>query len=106
MVHAFIITFFTTQYVPQVYVALLVIWTFSAAWGLMPAFGWGRYITEGFGTTCTIDYMAKTSPAKYLLLAMTVFDFLIPLAVIAACYIQIFRTVSQNKDRFVLCYLF
>ena len=38
---------------------IFFIWVASAAWTLLPLFGWNRYVPEGNMTACGTDYLSK-----------------------------------------------
>ncbi|MEQ2188619.1 Melanopsin-like, partial [Goodea atripinnis] len=71
------------------------VWVYSLGWSLPPFFGWSAYIPEGLQTSCSWDYMSFTVTVRTYTLLLFVFVFFIPLAVIAICYLSIFRAVRQ-----------
>ena len=80
----------------RVILLLLVVWLNSLGWAFAPALGWNRYILEGFGTTCSFDYITRTPAYRSLVLSMFLGGFLLPLCLIVLCYAYIFVTVHQS----------
>lgn len=71
------------------------VWVYSLGWSLPPFFGWSAYIPEGLQTSCSWDYMSFTVTVRTYTVLLFVFVFFVPLAVIAACYLAIFRAVRR-----------
>ena len=59
-----------------------------------------RYIREGYGTTCTIDYFTREEPHNHFLLCMLLADYLMPCLLIIYCYVWIFHTVKSHSLAF------
>ncbi|XP_015260361.1 PREDICTED: melanopsin-like [Cyprinodon variegatus] len=76
-------------------VVVMGVWVYSLGWSLPPFFGWSAYIPEGLQTSCSWDYMSFTVTVRTYTIFLFVFVFFIPLAVIAICYLAIFRAVQQ-----------
>lgn len=70
-------------------------WLYSLGWSLPPFFGWSAYVPEGLQTSCSWDYMTFTATVRAYTILLFIFVFFIPLAVIAGCYLAIFKVVRQ-----------
>lgn len=73
---------------------------YGTIWILPPLFGWNRFILEGFGTTCTFDYVSKDIWDRTFILVLIIGGFLVPLLVIAISYTLILMKLSQRSRRF------
>lgn len=81
---------------------LLGAWIYGSIWILPPLFGWNRFILEGFGTSCTFDYVSKDVWDRTFILVLIIGGFLIPLLVIAMSYALILLKLSQRSRRLIL----
>ncbi|KAM4521315.1 melanopsin-like [Fundulus diaphanus] len=79
----------------RLYVVMVGVWVHSLGWSLPPFFGWSAYVPEGLQTSCSWDYMSFTVTVRTYTVLLFVFVFFVPLAVIAICYLSIFRAVRQ-----------
>ncbi|XP_023932942.1 rhodopsin, GQ-coupled-like [Lingula anatina] len=82
---------------------LLVVWTNSFIWVIGPVFGWGRYILESTGTSCTFDFLTPTLKDTSFVLSLACFGFLLPLLMIVITNVRLFRhihMVSSNLKKF------
>lgn len=75
-------------------------WTNSLVWSIPPLFGWNRYILEGLGTTCSFDYLTRSTADKSLVMLMFVCGFCVPLLVICVCYGYIYGVVHRHERMF------
>ena len=66
-----------------------------------PLFGWNRFILEGFGTSCTFDYVSKDLLDRIYIFVLVIGGFLLPLAVIACSYTLILIKLSQRGRPFI-----
>ncbi|XP_023126353.3 melanopsin [Amphiprion ocellaris] len=85
-----------------VLVVVAGVWLYSLGWSLPPFFGWSAYVPEGLQTSCSWDYMSFTTAVRAYTVLLFAFVFFLPLAVIAGCYLAIFRAVqraSQEVER-------
>ncbi|KAA3678398.1 r-opsin [Paragonimus westermani] len=62
------------------------------AWGVL-----GRYIAEGFHTSCTFDYISTDLENMLFNAGMYIFGFSVPVLIIIFCYYQIVKTVRRNE---------
>jgi r-opsin len=66
-----------------------------------PLFGWNRFIFEGFGTTCTFDYISKGVWDRLYMLILVIDGFLIPLLIILISYTFILIKLSKRARYFM-----
>jgi r-opsin len=76
-------------------------WIYGSVWILPPLFGWNRFILEGFGTSCTFDYVSKDIWDRTFILVLVTGGFVIPLMVILLSYGFILMKLSQRSRRFI-----
>ena len=84
----------------QATVMIIISWINSLCWAIPPLFGWNRYVLEGFGTTCTFDYLSRSNADKIFVMMMFVCGFCIPLLLIIGCYSYIYSVVHNNERTF------
>ncbi|CAL8280918.1 unnamed protein product [Lota lota] len=70
-------------------------WAYSLLWTLPPLFGWSRYGPEGPGTTCSVDWTAKTTNNISYIMCLFMACLVLPFVVIVYCYGQLFRAIKQ-----------
>ncbi|XP_061790852.1 vertebrate ancient opsin-like [Nerophis lumbriciformis] len=70
-------------------------WVYSLIWTLPPLFGWSRYGPEGPGTTCSVDWKAKTANNVSYIICLFVFCLIVPLLVIVFCYGKLLCAIRQ-----------
>nr|APY20540.1 ultraviolet sensitive opsin [Tenthredo koehleri] len=82
----------------QVMLFIIVIWIYTLPWALMPAMGvWGRYVPEGYLTSCTFDYLTQTQELRYFVLTIFIFSYCIPMSLILYYYSQIVSHVVNHE---------
>ncbi|XP_059156489.1 rhodopsin-like [Physella acuta] len=88
------------HHLPRCATALAVasVWCYSISWALCPILGWGAYILDGIGTTCTFDYLTRSWHNRSFVMAMVAGNFLLPFAVMAFCYTRIWLAVREVKS--------
>ncbi|KAI3375227.1 hypothetical protein L3Q82_021729 [Scortum barcoo] len=77
-------------------------WAYSLIWTLPPLFGWSRYGPEGPGTTCSVDWTAKTANNISYIICLFVFCLIVPFLVIVFCYGKLLCAIKQLKKLDVL----
>lgn len=82
----------------KAFLMIVAVWIWSFASALPPIFGWGRYIPEGFQTSCTYDYLTRTENNRSFILFLYIFGFAVPLAIIFSCYGMIVRAVKVHEN--------
>ena len=78
---------------------LVVIWSWAALWATPPVVGWGDYILEGFGVSCTFDYLSQTASNVAYNYCLFYCGFAIPLLIIIVSYIGIFVEVKRWSNK-------
>ncbi|KAF5399401.1 RHO G-protein coupled receptor [Paragonimus heterotremus] len=76
---------------------LVIIWIWALLWSMPPLLGIGRYIAEGFHTSCTFDYISTDLENMLFNAGMYIFGFSVPVLIIIFCYYQIVKTVRRNE---------
>ncbi|CAH1795196.1 unnamed protein product [Owenia fusiformis] len=78
---------------------IVLVWLYSITLALPPLIGWSKYILDGYGVSCTFDYLTQ-SPANIAYIA-TVYagGFFLPLLIIVYNYTKIMRYLGKhNKE--------
>ncbi|XP_061842661.2 opsin 8, group member c [Nerophis lumbriciformis] len=73
------------------------IWLVAAVWSSFPLFGWGEYVPEPYGLSCTIawrGYHTSAKDAAYVICSFTCFT-LLPVLLIVVSQFQIVYKVSR-----------
>ncbi|KAL3054712.1 hypothetical protein OYC64_017616 [Pagothenia borchgrevinki] len=74
---------------------ILLSWLYSLAWTLPPLFGWSKYGPEGPGTTCSVDWTAKTANSISYIICLFLFCLIAPFLVIVFCYGKLLCAIRQ-----------
>ena len=72
-------------------------WIYGSIWVIPPLFGWNRFIFEGFGTTCTFDYVSKEMWDRLYVMTLVTGGFFIPLLTIIISYTFILIKLSKRS---------
>ncbi|CAH1794772.1 unnamed protein product [Owenia fusiformis] len=78
---------------------IVLVWLYSITLALPPLLGWSKYILDGYGVSCTFDYLTQ-SPANIAYIA-TIYagGFFLPLLIIVYNYTKIMRYLGKhNKE--------
>ena len=78
----------------------VLIWLYSAIFAGLPFFGIGKYVPEGYLTSCSFDYLSDDSTTRIFIAVFFVGAWVLPLAVILFCYLAIARYVIQARKKF------
>ncbi|XP_034558134.1 vertebrate ancient opsin-like [Notolabrus celidotus] len=70
-------------------------WVYSLIWTLPPLFGWSSYGPEGPGTTCSVDWSAKSANNISYIICLFVFCLIVPFLVIVFCYGKLLCAIRQ-----------
>uniref|UniRef100_UPI0037E8FEE5 opsin 9 n=1 Tax=Semicossyphus pulcher TaxID=241346 RepID=UPI0037E8FEE5 len=89
------------QWIEQRHVSLSIalVWVYTSFWALLPAFGFGSYGAEPYGTSCSINWWRMRSSLKdsiYIFLMLT-FCFGLPMLAIVSSYLAILLTVVKSN---------
>lgn len=75
-----------------------LIWCYTAPWALLPLFEvWGRYVPEGYLTSCTFDYLTDTFDNHMFVGVIFTFSYVIPMSLIIYFYSQIVSHVVNHE---------
>ncbi|KAK3513438.1 hypothetical protein QTP70_014265 [Hemibagrus guttatus] len=83
----------------KVAVGVVLSWVYSLVWTLPPFFGWSRYGPEGPGTTCSVDWMAKTTNNISYIICLFIFCLILPFLVIVYSYGKLLHAIKQVISR-------
>lgn len=72
-------------------------WVYSLIWTMPPLFGWSSYGPEGPGTTCSVDWKAKTANNISYIICLFVFCLILPFLVIVFCYGKLLCAIRQVR---------
>ena len=81
-------------------------WVYSLAWSVPPLLGWSRYGPEGPGTTCSVNWAAKTVNNVSYIVCLFIFCLILPFAVIVYSYgklLQAIKQVGSNRQTLHCC---
>nr|BAQ54846.1 opsin, ultraviolet sensitive type [Asiagomphus melaenops] len=82
----------------KVIVILLLIWGYTLPWALFPLLDiWGRFVPEGYLTSCSFDYLTDTANNKIFVMMLFFFSYLIPMFMIIFYYAQIVTHVFDHE---------
>ncbi|CAH2039860.1 unnamed protein product, partial [Iphiclides podalirius] len=82
----------------QASILILFTWLWSMPFTIMPALQiWGRFVPEGFLTTCSFDYFSDDQDTKVFVAAIFVWSYAIPMALICYFYSQLFGAVRLHE---------
>ncbi|XP_063078283.1 opsin 8, group member c [Engraulis encrasicolus] len=76
-------------------------WLLATAWSLLPLLGWGEYVPEPYGLSCTVAwrrYHSSLKDATYVVLSFAVFV-LVPVLLIVASQALILRKLCRITYR-------
>lgn len=77
---------------------IVLIWTYTIPWALMPVMGvWGRFVPEGFLTSCSFDYLTDTNEIRTFVAVIFTFSYCIPMLLIIYYYSQIVSHVVNHE---------
>ncbi|ESN99521.1 hypothetical protein HELRODRAFT_132379, partial [Helobdella robusta] len=76
---------------------IIFVWCYAIGWVLPPWFGWGAFMPEGFGFSCTWDYLTRTTNNISFNMCFVTFQFILPVSLVLICYVGIVNAVAQNR---------
>ncbi|XP_065342298.1 rhodopsin-like isoform X2 [Cloeon dipterum] len=74
----------------------VLVWLYCLTMAMPPLFGWSKYVTEGFQTSCSWDYLTRTSSNRAYYIYLLSLGFVLPVGVIAYCYTFILAAIYQH----------
>ncbi|KAI5645383.1 7 transmembrane receptor (rhodopsin family) domain-containing protein [Phthorimaea operculella] len=82
----------------KVLLMITFIWIYCTPWALMPLFEvWGRYVPEGYLTSCTFDYLTNTFDTKLFVGCIFFCSYCIPMSFIIYFYSGIVKQVFAHE---------
>ena len=83
----------------QSLIAIGLIWLYSTVFASMPFFGLGKYVPEGYLTSCSFDYLSDDLGTRIFILVFFIAAWITPFLIIVSCYLAIFRyAVKVQKE--------
>ncbi|KAJ8383578.1 hypothetical protein AAFF_G00219580 [Aldrovandia affinis] len=75
------------------------VWAYALVFACSPLAHWGEYGPEPYGTACCIDWTSsnRQATARSYTVALFVFCYIVPCAVIVSSYTQILATVRESR---------
>uniref|UniRef100_A0ABM5G5N9 Opsin-5-like n=1 Tax=Pogona vitticeps TaxID=103695 RepID=A0ABM5G5N9_9SAUR len=73
------------------------VWAYALIFAVAPLADWGSYGPEPYGTACCIKWKASTQEAKFYIVALFVFCYIIPCLLILISYSLILWTVKVSQ---------
>ncbi|XP_014613625.1 PREDICTED: opsin, blue-sensitive-like [Polistes canadensis] len=58
---------------------------------------WGRYVPEGYLTTCSFDFLSDNSDTRVFVGSIFIWSYAIPLSLIVYFYSQLIRSIRQHE---------
>ena len=68
------------------YITVLLIWIYSAVFASMPLLGFGKYVPEGYLTSCSFDYLSDDVGTRIFILTFFLAAWVTPFTIIISCY--------------------
>lgn len=87
----------TTRY--RSYIMVVFVWCYSFIFSVVPALniGLSKYVPEGYLTSCSFDYLDKTTGARIFMFVFFIFAWFIPFTTITYCYTYILKAVISSR---------
>ncbi|KAI2648926.1 Parapinopsin [Labeo rohita] len=70
-------------------------WIYSMIWTIPPLFGWSCYGPEGPGTTCSVNWAARTANNVSYIVCLFIFCLILPFMVIVYSYGRLLQAITQ-----------
>ncbi|XP_066595261.1 opsin, blue-sensitive [Prorops nasuta] len=82
----------------QAAVIIAFTWFWSMPFSILPITRiWGRYVPEGFLTTCSFDFLTEDQDTKVFVGAIFVWSYCIPVMLITYFYAQLIKSVRRHE---------
>lgn len=75
-------------------------WVYAGLFASVPALdiGYGRYVPEGYLTSCSFDYLTDELPPRYFIFTFFCGAWLVPFCTITYCYLNILKVVICQRS--------
>ncbi|CAB3251671.1 unnamed protein product [Arctia plantaginis] len=82
----------------KVLLMIAFVWIYSTPWALLPLFNiWGRFVPEGYLTSCTFDYLTNTFDTKLFVACIFTCSYVFPMSMIIYFYSGIVKQVFAHE---------
>lgn len=82
----------------QAMIFIILIWFWTIPFTALPSFKiWGRYVAEGYLTTCSFDYLTENEETRVFTATIFVWAYCIPMSLIIYFYTRLFGFVLQHQ---------
>lgn len=81
------------------YLSVIICWLFALVFAVPPLFNWNRYIPEGIGFHCGLDWMDQSISSHIYLILAFLFVYFVPLIVLSAVNIHVYCVIRQLLRR-------
>ncbi|EDW11517.1 opsin Rh5 [Drosophila mojavensis] len=82
----------------QIILCIIFTWMWATPFSVLPLFQiWGRYLPEGYLTTCTFDYLTNTDETRLFVRTIFVWAYVIPMTMILVSYYKLFTHVRTHE---------
>nr|QWV42702.1 ultraviolet sensitive opsin 2 [Calopteron sp. CRS 2021] len=79
-------------------VMILFVWFYTTPWAVLPLLElWGRFVPEGYLTSCSFDYLMDTFDNRMFVGVIFTFSYVIPMSFIIYFYSQIVKHVMDHE---------
>nr|QWV42717.1 ultraviolet sensitive opsin [Bitoma cylindrica] len=79
-------------------IMIIAVWIYTIPWAILPMLEvWGRFVPEGFLTSCTFDYLTNTFDNKVFVGSIFSCSYVIPMSMIIYFYSQIVKKVFSHE---------
>lgn len=87
----------------------ILVFAYVTPWAILPLLEiWGRYVPEGYLTTCTFDYLSDRIENKSFVGTLFVFSYVLPMSLIVFFYSQIVSHVFAHekalREQVIFCF--
>jgi len=84
----------------QAALVVLFAWIYASPPALLPYFEiWGRFVPEGYLTSCTFDYMTENFSTRLFTFVLWFWNYCLPLTIIIICYSRITsKVINHERD--------
>jgi r-opsin len=86
----------------RAYLTVCFIWLYSTIFASLPLFGIGKYVPEGYLTSCSFDYLSEDVKTRSFILVFFVAAWFFPFCIITSCYTAIVWYVRKTRIEFNL----
>nr|BCK34771.1 ultraviolet-sensitive opsin [Theretra japonica] len=82
----------------KVLVMIALVWIYATPWSLLPLFKiWGRFVPEGYLTSCSFDYLTNTFDTKLFVACIFACSYVFPMSMIIYFYSGIVKQVFAHE---------